>query len=374
MLRRLYVHNYRCLENFELKFEDMHSVLLIGRNGSGKTTVGTALEVLQKIARGSNRVGGLVVPSDLSMGRSQVPMRFELEVDLEGAAFSYTLALELPEGFRELRVLEERLTVNGTDVFSREVARVTVERPDRDSSSSFGIDWHLVALPIVQLPSRNDEIRTFSNWLANALILQPIPQGMKGDSETETLQPNRHVENLGEWLSGLLVSAPSAYARMESYLKQVMPDFLAIKNPPVGARGRDLSVQFGEKRDFVEFSLKQLSDGEKCFLVFGLVMAANEEYGPLLCFWDEPDNFLAPSEVSPSIMMLRKSFERSGGQLIVTSHNPEAIRRFSDENTLVLYRNSHQEPTLARSVEEIRATGDVHGDLVGALLRGAVPS
>jgi predicted ATPase len=161
---------------------------------------------------------------------------------------------------------------------------------------------------------------------------------------------------------------------MESYLKQVMPDFLAIKNPPVGARGRDLSVQFGEKRDFVEFSLKQLSDGEKCFLVFGLVMAANEEYGPLLCFWDEPDNFLAPSEVSPSIMMLRKSFERSGGQLIVTSHNPEAIRRFSDENTLVLYRNSHQEPTLARSVEEIRATGDVHGDLVGALLRGAVPS
>ncbi|WP_299437887.1 AAA family ATPase [uncultured Rhodospira sp.] len=372
MLRRLYVHNYRCLENFELKLEDMHSVLLIGRNGSGKTTVGAALEVLQMIARGSNRVGGLIRPSDLSMGRSQVPMRFELEVDLEGAVFSYTLALEFPEGFRELRVLEEWLTVDGTDVFSREAARVTVERPGWDSSSSFGIDWHLVALPIVQLPSRNDEVRRFSEWLANALILQPIPQGMKGESETETLQPDRHVENLGEWISGVLVSAPSVYARMESYLKQVMPDFLAIKNPTVGARGRDLSVQFGEKKDFVELPFEHLSDGEKCFLVFALAMAANEEYGPLLCFWDEPDNFLAPSEVSPSIMMLRKSFERSGGQLVVTSHNPEAIRRFSDENTLVLYRNSHQEPTQARSVADIRAAGDVHGDLVGALLRGDV--
>jgi AAA15 family ATPase/GTPase len=42
MIRRLYIHNFRCLGH--------SSVLLIGKNGSGKTTVSLALEILQKIA------------------------------------------------------------------------------------------------------------------------------------------------------------------------------------------------------------------------------------------------------------------------------------------------------------------------------------
>ena len=42
MIRRLYVHNFRCLENFELPVSGQSSVLLIGKNGSGKTTVGLA--------------------------------------------------------------------------------------------------------------------------------------------------------------------------------------------------------------------------------------------------------------------------------------------------------------------------------------------
>ena len=36
--------------------------------------------------------------------------------------YEYTLALELPEGFRELRVLEEKLAVAGNPIYSREVA------------------------------------------------------------------------------------------------------------------------------------------------------------------------------------------------------------------------------------------------------------
>jgi predicted ATPase len=121
----------------------------------------------------------------------------------------------------------------------------------------------------------------------------------------------------------------------------------------------------------VTLPLEELSDGEKCFMICALTIAANDAYGPLLCFWDEPDNFLAPSEVGLSVMALRRAFQ-DGGQLIVTSHNPEAIRRFSDESTLVLHRNSHLEPTLVRSVEDIRTAGGVRGDFVDALLTGDV--
>jgi ABC-type multidrug transport system ATPase subunit len=100
-------------------------------------------------------------------------------------------------------------------------------------------------------------------------------------------------------------------------------------------------------------------------MICALVLAANRAYGPLFCFWDEPDNYLALSEVGHFVLALRKAFQ-SGGQFIATSHNPEAIRRFSEENTLVLYRKNHLEPTIVRPLKDLQ----VNGDLVGALIRG----
>jgi len=166
---------------------------------------------------------------------------------------------------------------------------------------------------------------------------------------------------------------------MEGYLKQVMPDLLDLKNPMSGKEVRSLEIQFSRPNgegvtdplETTTVAFDDLSDGEKCFMICALVIAANGAAEPLLCFWDEPDNYLAPSEVGPSVMALRKAFLRVG-QLIVTSHNPEAIRQFSDENTLLLDRKSHLEPTIVRSLQKIRASGVLKGDLIEALVRGDV--
>jgi predicted ATPase len=107
VIRRLYVHNFRCLENFELPVSGKSSVLLIGKNGTGKTTVGLALEILQRIARGANRAGDLVKPKDLARGRTDVPMRFEIEVELEAEIYKFTVAFLLPKGFKEHSFIEK---------------------------------------------------------------------------------------------------------------------------------------------------------------------------------------------------------------------------------------------------------------------------
>jgi len=83
MLQRLYVHNFRCLENFELTLKDLPSSLLIGKNGAGKSTIAFALEIFQSIGRGINRVGQLIQTKDFNRGRSNVPIRFEIEVLLK---------------------------------------------------------------------------------------------------------------------------------------------------------------------------------------------------------------------------------------------------------------------------------------------------
>ena len=367
MVRRFYVHNYRCLENFELPISGQSSVLLIGKNGSGKTTIGFALEILQKIARGTNRVGDLVKPKDFPRGNKQAPMRFEIEVNLAAQVYKYVVAFELPENFKELRVFEEKLLVSGKDVYTRERAQVKLAKSGREKEAMFLIDWHLVALPIVQERSQDDPLFIFKRWLGRMLILRPSPGLILGDSKKETLQPNLEVTDFGAWFSGLLALAPAAYSNIDKYLKQIMPDLADIKNPVVGADTRSLEVQFSNEHGSLTLPFEDLSDGEKCFMICALVLASNRAYGPVMCFWDEPDNYLALDEVGHFILALRHAFQ-SGGQLIATSHNPEAIRRFSDDNTLLLYRKSHLEPTLVQPLSKIQVSGDV----VGALVRGDI--
>jgi len=345
--------------------------LLIGKNGSGKTTVGLALQILQKIARGTNRVGDLVKPTDFARGRTDVPMRFEIEAELGAKIYGYAIAFELPKGFKELRVLEEKLEVVGKAVYTREAAEVRLDLQDSGntlqrltSASSFPIDLHLAALPIIQ-QRVGDPVFIFKQWLARMLILRPIPSLIGGDSKDETLEPNQEVINFGAWFSGLLASAPSAYAEIDQYLRQVMPDLKDIKNPTAGRDSRSLVVQFSSDHGSVNIPFEDLSDGEKCFMICALVLAANHGDAQVFCFWDEPDNYLALSEVGHFVLALRKAFQ-SGGQFVATSHNPEAIRRFSDENTLVLYRRNHLEPTIVRPLKELQ----VNGDLVGAIVRG----
>lgn len=367
MIQRLYVNNFRCLENFELSFSGKPSSLLIGRNGSGKSTVGLALEVLQKIGRGTNRVGSLVRPTEFSRGRAAGIIRFEIDVRLGGVDYRYALALELPEGFRELRVAEEKLLFGGKELYSRDGAQVTLSKTSTDKEAKFLVDWHLVALPVIQEQSELDPLHVFKSWLARMLILGPIPSLITGDSEGDSLMPNRQVTNFGEWWTGLLAHSPAAYTHIDRYLKGVMSDIDDIKNQKTGQDFRSLSVQFQQDTATLSLPFRDLSDGEKCFCICAVVIASNQAYGPVFCYWDEPDNYLSISEVGHFVMTLRRSFE-AGGQLVITSHNPEAIDKFSNDNTLLLHRQGHLEPTRVRSISEIQ----VNGNLVDALIRNDV--
>jgi len=371
MIQRLYVNNFRCLENFELPISGRPSSLLIGKNGTGKSTIGSALEVLQSIARGTNRVGQLLRPTDFARGRSDVPIRFEIDVKLDAAVYQYRLALELPPRFRELRVAEEHLSCSGKDVFLRDQAQVTLAKTSAEGEARFKMDWHLVALPIIQEESDSDPLHIFKDWLARMVILAPIPSQITGDSEGETLTPDREAKNFGEWFSGLLAHSPAAYVQIDKYLKEVMPDLADIKNPVTGKDLRSLSVQFQQDHASLSLPFRDLSDGEKCFFISALVLASTQVYRSLFCYWDEPDNYLSISEVGQFVMALRRSFQ-SGGQLLATSHHPEAIRQFSDENTFMLQRRSHLEPTLIRPISQLRISGDLSGDLINALIRDDV--
>ncbi len=376
MLQRLYVHNFRCLENFELNLKELPSSLLIGKNGSGKSTVRDVLEIFQKIGRGTNRISELVKLKDFAQGRTETPIRFEIEVLLEGKLYQYTLALELSEDFKELRIFEEEAKVDGELVFSRERSKLVYMRAtssldknqhgyvDGTEPDEVKVESHLAALPIISF----DQLLPLINWLRQMIILSPIPGLMRGESRGGMLKPNRNGSNFSYWFSGVLEQFPKSYSYIDDYLKAIMPDIEDIQNSPTGKETKELIVKFQTNaQDSLSVSFNDLSDGEKCFFLCAVIVAANKSYGPLFCFWDEPDNYLGLSEVGHFIVSLRRTFENgNGGQFIATSHNPEAIRRFSDENTHLLYRESHLEPARIKLLSEM----NLECDLINTLILG----
>ncbi|TYQ27721.1 AAA family ATPase [Pseudanabaena sp. UWO310] len=389
MLQRLYVHNFRCLENFELVLKDLPSSLLIGKNGAGKSTIAFALEILQSIGRSINRVDQLIQTKDFNRGRSDVPIRFEVEVLLKNQLYKYVLALALSDNSREIRIFEEQLLVAGNPIYLREGAQLKLYSNNIQTQtpqgyriailsnqfpltsqlmSEFQVDLHLVALPLIQVQSEDDPLYIFKNWLSRMIILAPIPSLMTGESSGETLEPKRDGSNFGEWFSGLLSRYPAAYAQADRYLREVMPDIEDFQNEKIGKDAKNMIVRFEANNAELSVDFKDLSDGEKCFFLCAVVLAANKYYSPF-CFWDEPDNYLSLSEVGHFITTLRRSFKNSG-QILVTSHNGEAISKFSNENTFFLDRKSHLEPTLIRLLSEIEIP--IKDDIVKTLILGDI--
>ena len=358
MIQRLYIHNYRCYENFEIGLGKHSSVLVLGKNGVGKSTLGNALRILQKIAQGHNRIRELIQIEDIAQHKKDRPVRLEVTVELGGRTFEYSIAVELPHDFKELRILDEQLTCEGQSIYSREHAQVELPASD----TRFLVDWHMVALPIIQIKDPENSIETFRSWMSRLILIHPVPSSIHSESNEPTLYPNPSVSNLADWLNGVVGTYPAAYSVIADYLKDVMPDFRDIRNIDAGGETKISEIRFGVETT-LSLKLHQLSDGEKSFIICALLMGLARNNAPIFCLWDEPDSSLSIGEVGDMILELQKSF-KGNGQILVTSHNSETIRAFSDESTLVLDRNSHLEPTTAQWLKDV----NYHGDLIESLI------
>ena len=352
MIQTLYVNNFRCLQNFELNLLQTPQCLLIGSNGAGKSTVRSALEVFQKIGRGQTRVDDLVKQADFTRWSSvRRPVRLEITVRISEKIYKYRIAFELPENFRMVRVHEESLSVDGLDIFTRHLAETELKRNSKSKSvSKFGIDWHTVALPVIQ----DSAVEALRGWLGSMVILAPITDRIDALVQSEHLTPSIDASDMGCWVAGLLAQYPASYGTIDRHLKAQMVDFHSLQFERVGPDARVLWANFSSSNSELKFKLNELSSGEKCFVLSAVLLAANQASGPLFCFWDEPDQHLALDEVGLFVQELRRSMK--GGQLIISSHNAQAIPRFSQENTIVLSRASHSEPT------RLHTAADVFGD------------
>lgn len=328
MIERLYIHNYKGFVNFEMKCGPF--VFLMGRNGSGKSSV---LEVLEKLARliaGEDLVKYALPQSTWCRYGTFSTQSFELSIRLEGDLFCYRLELE-PAGTTGVVVVRsEQVTANNVRMFAIESG--TQELCDDTGAviASFPHGNEASGVGLIDARKYNQKLSRFQAWAGKFLRLQidPWQMGSQGLQGRGGLDP--FGRNFPAWLDRM---AHADTERLLGYFKllgEVLPGFKSINWRPMARNLTALEAVFDSGEARIKFELDELSEGQKCLIALYAVLHFGLGNGGCVAF-DEPDNFLALPEIEPFLNHLEDAIDHRGAQAFLVSHHPEFYNRLATD-------------------------------------------
>lgn len=138
-------------------------------------------------------------------------------------------------------------------------------------------------------------------------------------------------------------------------LQEVFDGFRGIRLEKVGLDTSALMVMFDQFGERYELRLDEVSDGQRALIaLYALVrLAAGQGYTLML---DEPDNYIALSEIQPWLIELADACGGEVPQAVLCSHHPELIDYLGCEPAVVLRRESSG-ATTARPSDELGLEG-----------------
>jgi len=360
MIRRLYIDNYKCFSNFELRLDKLPCSMIIGSNGSGKSTVAEVLSLFGAIGRGNADINDIMpryARSVLKTERSSPTITLEIEVGDTTRTWQYSLCVE-PDGI-SYKIVSEKLSRGETVLLDRGKLHLS--------------DTVIAMAVISDETSGARHIADMRSMLAAIYVLRPVPQMMRASAATNTgYFLNVDASNFASWLPNVMAHDNNAYSAFREYLQCVFPDFANVELVNTTVEGRTFMVGFktGNSGEIVSLGFDRLSDGEKCQFIAASLIALNAHVPNLTVFWDEPDNYITTSEVAYLLPALCNSFQKRG-QLIVSSHSREAIVTFGENEIISFKRTNHYLPVRQpQTAQEMRESGLLTGSLDEALQNG----
>ena len=182
VLRRIYVHGYKCLQDFELELQE--TVLLLGANGVGKTAVLDVVHGLRKLLSAEVKIANQDAfhPSTLTRGQDDIQQVFEIDVEVGEESFRYRLEIEHSDGGRHSRVTRESLTAGPTMLFECEMGDVQLYRDDGSEGPAFRADWTESALARVVAQPTNTRLTAFKDAMRATVVCDIRPALLRAES------------------------------------------------------------------------------------------------------------------------------------------------------------------------------------------------
>jgi predicted ATPase len=341
VLERLYVDNFRCMVNFECRLEGP-TRLILGPNGAGKSSIFDVLALLRDFCVAGVAPDGRFAGTTRTRWQSVKEQTFELEVGGNGGKYNFRLVIDSVGTPERPRVVTEEVEFSGKPVFRFQQGEVHLFNDRHEDKVQYPFDWHRSALATITERKDNTKLSWFKRWLGGLLYVSPDPWRMQGIAVEEARNPDQHLTNFADWYRHLRQETED-YGYIRD-LTDVIDGFVTMRLEDAGERRREIKVRMtaSEKgkgsKEGSEYILQELSEGQRVLIGLYAVLHFALKPGMTVCF-DEPDNFIALSEVQPWLSkVLERTQEESGSQVLIVSHHPELLNRMAFHEGLLLDR------------------------------------
>jgi energy-coupling factor transporter ATP-binding protein EcfA2 len=348
MIRSLYVDNFRSLVDFT--WMPGKEVLMLGYNGSGKSTVLDALLFLQKWCTGEARLDDVITPKDRTQWLDRDVCRFRLDLETGGSIFHYVVDIQIGKPGYGNAVAQERLWVDDEKRgFHREGGNVYLD----PQGGYFPLHQQQSVFSIIDVTDADTTIGAFLGELSRFIIVRPAPPLMVAESVAPNARPEISLSNLISWLQ-TLIDHGGFVSQLQNLLSVVWTDFKFLRLVRVGTTARVLEFSFGSgapQSTAAEVNLGMLSDGEQMLVALYALAAVQRTFPATTIIIDEPDNFVALSELQPWLLTVLDD-RPDDGQLILVSHNSEIIQTMGESKVAFFSRDDHLSPTKVGTLQK----------------------
>ncbi|WP_211299173.1 AAA family ATPase, partial [Methylovulum psychrotolerans] len=313
MLKRLYIHNYKCLVNFEINF-DKDISLFLGANGSGKSTV---FEVLDKLRRvifyqkiydknlhaevNKDGVENIFNHTDQPrwLRNEKIDTHFQLDIKIQESVYRYSLIISLGhiiDHDEEIpSVIKEESLYCNDEVLVQSNAEKTLYFSNLWGETEYSLDKSTSSIQ----KYCSFYSKEFGQYSRNLFFVRINPYLMSSWVMNQDIELERDSSNFAEWLAHLNEANRKGIAAFENAMKQIIPEYDHFGIAPLSGVRKILRIEFKNliNKNTIRYDFDELSEGQKAlFALYALIYCTPEN--SLICI-DEPENFLALPEIQP---------------------------------------------------------------------------
>ena len=334
------IKGFRRLQDIELEMRDL--VVMIGANGSGKTSFLDVLSILAASASGNLQKtlqlkGGL--NEILTRGKTQ---ELEIAVSMkspERTALNYALTL-CPKGFSyeiKAEILAKQSDLNTHESLKQiESSGLDIKYYNQEDHKLVRPNWEHNPLEtsLSQVPKMYREPENLRKSLASCTYYGPLDVSEKSPIRLPQAMrpaklPGARGEDLISCLYDLRESDRDRFEMVENIISAAFSDFERLNFPPVAAG--ILSMTWTDRNFSQPIYVHELSEGTLRFL--WLVTLLQSQNLTTITLLDEPEVSLHPELLRHLVYLMREASKHT--QLIVATHSDRLIKFLEPQEVLI---------------------------------------
>lgn len=337
MLTRLYIDNFRSFVNFEYK--PAPKQLILGRNGSGKSSLLDALLFVRQFAVNGDKADSFNILNHRTRWLNQPQQTCEIEATLEGAKYVYRLVLDAWGDIPRPRVISETVHIDSRPIFEFHKGEVHLFNDQFVHKVTYPFDWYRSALATITARPENQKLTRFRLWFGGLLCFRINPFAMGARAEGEDLSPRVDLSNIAAWYRHLVQAYRKEDVALHSSLREALDDFKFLELSAAGENIRLLLCEFAHgDTPSIKFGFNELSEGQRCLICLYTILHFVLAHGGTVIL-DEPDNFVSLREIQPWLNSVSELVDEGRGQVLLISHHPELINQWAPNCGVIFSRD-----------------------------------